>query len=202
MNYLCHLYLAGDSDPLLLAGNFVGDIYKGKSYLALPKRMAQGVLMHRLLDTFTDTHPQTARCTEKLRPVSGKYAGVAVDMLYDHLLALSWEKHVDSLSLAEFSRQVYTTLHGLAWALPKKALFILEHMSRHDWLTSYASRNGIGQALQGIERRTGGKAVLFPVLAVFYAEPDWFREAFSIFFRDVSAYAAQLGRNGGPALPH
>ena len=56
MNYLAHIYLSGKNRQIQI-GNFVGDAVKGKAYNSYPDFFRKGILLHRLIDSFADTHP-------------------------------------------------------------------------------------------------------------------------------------------------
>jgi len=92
MNYLAHIFLSGE-DPDLLAGNFMGDFIKGSDYRNYPQGIANGMVFHRFIDSFTDQHAESALLREKLRPTCGRYAGIALDMIYDYYLAESWSDY-------------------------------------------------------------------------------------------------------------
>ena len=53
MNYLGHLVLSGDNDEVLF-GNFIADAVKGNSYYNWSANVQKGILLHRLIDDFTD----------------------------------------------------------------------------------------------------------------------------------------------------
>ena len=55
MNHLAHLFLSRHSEKMMV-GNFIADGVKGKKYLAYEDEIADGIVMHRAIDTFTDTH--------------------------------------------------------------------------------------------------------------------------------------------------
>ena len=86
MNYLAHIHLSGD-DELVTIGNFIADGIKGKNYKKFPKAIQTGILLHRKIDSFTDTHPIVRTSTSRLHENYGHYSGVIVDILYDHFLA-------------------------------------------------------------------------------------------------------------------
>ena len=56
MNYLAHIYLSG-ANRKVAVGNFIGDFVKGNSYDIYPLSFQKGILLHREIDHFTDTHP-------------------------------------------------------------------------------------------------------------------------------------------------
>ena len=49
MNFLGHLYLAGD-DRNLRFGNFIADHIKGIAIESYPPEIARGIMMHRAID--------------------------------------------------------------------------------------------------------------------------------------------------------
>jgi acyl carrier protein phosphodiesterase len=56
--------------------------------------------LHRAIDTFTDAHPVFREST-KVTFRYHHYAGVIVDVFYDHFLAKNWNNYSDE-NLEEF----------------------------------------------------------------------------------------------------
>ena len=56
MNFLAHIYLSGENENIKI-GNFIADAIKGNKYKEYSTEIQQGVLLHRYIDSFTDTHP-------------------------------------------------------------------------------------------------------------------------------------------------
>ena len=98
MNYLAHLLLSGTNEELML-GNFIADHVKGSSINSYSPEVQRGIVIHRMIDHFTDQHEVTALGKMRLRPYVNKYAPVALDVIYDHYLARNWELyHQEKLS--------------------------------------------------------------------------------------------------------
>lgn len=150
MNFLAHAYLSG-TDPDILTGNFIGDFVKGNQLLTYPKEIQDGVLLHREIDSFTDRHPIVKSSKSRLRKYK-HYAGVIVDMYYDHFLAANWQTWHDQ-NLNEYSNAVYSILSS-AEGLPQRFRHMMTYMERQNWLLSYAQIDGLHQALTGMSRRT------------------------------------------------
>ena len=109
MNFLAHAYLSNDN-PLLLVGNFMGDFVKGRDlHERFDPGIANGVELHRLIDSFTDSHPVVIESKKRLRESYRHYAPVIVDMFYDHFLASMWDNY-SNLSLPEFVKRTYDLL--------------------------------------------------------------------------------------------
>src|SRR5437870_13401328 len=106
MNFLAHLYLSGDDNEVKV-GNFIGDFVQGKDLeLRYGKRIAKGILLHREIDFFTDHHPVVKQSKDRLRPNYRHYAGVIVDIFYDHFLASKWNSHSVKL-LPHYAEECY-----------------------------------------------------------------------------------------------
>lgn len=152
MNFLAHLYLS-HPDPLLTVGNFIGDFIKGTQFDEFPEGVQKGIILHREIDAFTDDNDWVRKSKFRLTPKYRHYSAVIVDMFYDHFLAALWENyHNDPLDT--FSIKNYELLRSHWDLLPERAQYVLPHMERLNWLLSYATINGIGQALSGLSRRT------------------------------------------------
>ncbi len=66
MNYLAHIYLSYDNDQVKI-GNFIADFIKGNNFKKFPEAIQKGILLHRLIDSFTDAHP-VVRKSKTLNP--------------------------------------------------------------------------------------------------------------------------------------
>jgi acyl carrier protein phosphodiesterase len=158
MNHLGHLFVSGNK-PLTIVGNFMADAVKGRDLSAFPAGIQNGIRMHRRIDSFTDNHPLTLRGRERLREHCGKYAGVALDIFYDHTIARCWPQ-LSPEPLAGFTQRMYRLLEEHAPLMPARTQHMLGYMVRNDWLTSYATIPGIARALNGLSARVPGGEVL------------------------------------------
>jgi acyl carrier protein phosphodiesterase len=108
MNFLAHIYLSGDND-LLKIGNFMADSVHGKRYLDYAEDLQKGILLHRFIDTFTDAHPIYRQSRRRLYEKYGHYAGVIMDIVYDHFLAKNWNTYSE-VNLEDYAAQFYQLL--------------------------------------------------------------------------------------------
>jgi acyl carrier protein phosphodiesterase len=152
LNYLAHVFLSG-SDTELMIGNFIADAVRGKQILTFPEAIKKGILLHREIDAFTDSHAIVAKTKDRLRPEYGKYAPVIADMYYDHFLAANFSVY-SSKDLHTFTDDIYTILQDHWHLLPERVKYFLPYMMKQNWLLSYAEINGIKQALTGLSKRT------------------------------------------------
>jgi acyl carrier protein phosphodiesterase len=86
MNYLAHAYLSFEITDIAV-GNMISDFVKGKQKLDYPIAIQQGIMLHRFIDSFTDSHAVTRQAKSFFKEAYGLYAGPLVDVVYDHFLA-------------------------------------------------------------------------------------------------------------------
>ncbi len=184
MNYLGHLVLSGLNEDILF-GNFIADAIKGSSFKVWPEEIQSGILLHRYIDNFTDTH--SLYLTSKRRFYSNypKISGVITDILYDHLLICNWDKHVD-ICVDDFISRSYQILDKRKHQMPDKIRFMYRYMRRDNWLKNYKYEDGIRRALSGIGKRTGFGEHIHEVFEVFKVDPDIFLNEFDEFFLELS----------------
>lgn len=151
MNFLAHAFLAGD-DPALMVGGVVGDWIKGPLPGMLPADLAKGVTLHRAIDHFAETNPAFNQSRSRISSARRRYAGVLVDIFYDHLLARHWHE-VHNQPLPMFCKTIYEMINDRLPDLPEASHPALQMMARQNWLLSYADIDGIADVLQRMSRR-------------------------------------------------
>lgn len=189
MNFLGHFYLS-QNDPELVVGNFIADHIKGKKYLDYPSGISRGIMMHRNIDHFTDSHEQVRNGRKRLFGKYRHYSGVIIDMYYDHFLANFWSDYSDD-DLSSFANQVYDTIEEYWHHLPPRSQYMFPYMKSGNWLLRYATMEGIGQSLTGMSRRLNNNSRLEQAvqqLDEFYYE---FEIEFRNFFEEIKNHFSQ-----------
>lgn len=159
MNYLAHLYLAEDS-PESLLGSMMGDFVKGAIGDRYPPKIKRGIELHRKIDAYTDSHPMTLDSRHLYSPARRRFAGIIVDLCYDHLLYRHWSEFSD-LNLSQFISRVYDILMTHRAGLPARMEAMVPVMIREDWLGSYRDLIGVEKALRRLSVRvTNGDRLL------------------------------------------
>lgn len=151
MNYLAHLLLADKTSNSFL-GSLMGDFVKGAVDETLPEGLRTAIIQHRRIDSFTDAHPVVKRSKNRINPEFRRYAGILVDVFYDHFLATQWANFSDE-PLTAFTTQVYAHLNQQSHLAPQQMQRTLSYMTHYDLLGSYREIDGIHRALCGIESR-------------------------------------------------
>ena len=183
MNFLAHAYLSGNNDELLI-GNFIADHVKGRMFERYSSEIQKGIILHRRIDSFSDSHPVFRQSVARLRWEFGKYSGVLVDMFYDHFLARNW-KDYSEVPLRAFTSAVYNILMRRFMILPAKTKRILPFMLADDWLAGYAYLEGLNLALTGMARRTNFYSGMEYGVESLKQNYNLFEEEFTLFFHDL-----------------
>lgn len=150
MNYLAHLHLGGQK-PAQLLGSLYGDFVKGLLPGRFPADIEDAIRLHRRIDAFTDAHPLIKQAMARFPTERRRYAGIVIDVFFDHCLARDWARYSD-VPLQAFIRKVYQVLAN-ELALPERLAMIAPRMAAQDWLGSYVDFESVGDALAGISRR-------------------------------------------------
>lgn len=103
MNYLTHLWLA-ECTHTSPAGAILGDKVHGRLDAGLPPALALGIRIHRRIDAVTDHHPLSRTWRSSFAPGARRYAGIVLDLLCDHALALDWADY-SAASLEDFAQR-------------------------------------------------------------------------------------------------
>ena len=183
LNFLAHLLLSGP-DPELRLGNVLADFVKGRAREALAPGVRRGIACHRVIDAFTDAHPIVAVSKGRISQEHRRFAGVLVDVFYDHLLARRWTLHA-ATPLDAFTAEVYSGLRRHAGTVPTHARGALRRMEEQDWLGSSATLSGVERALSRISMRLGRPGLLTPAVPDLAAQIDDLDADFQRFFPEV-----------------
>lgn len=186
MNFLSHLYLAGNSEGLII-GNFIADSVKGNEYKSFSKEIQQGILLHRKIDSFTDSHPVVEISKQRLRAKYRKYSSVIIDIYYDHFLAINWKNYSD-VELDTFVASVYSIIKKNHFLLPEKATHFTKYMLEHNILLNYRNLEGIEKVLWGMSRRAKFVSNMEHSILDLKEHFTLFENEFKIFFPHLQEY--------------
>ncbi|MDH3759397.1 MAG: ACP phosphodiesterase [Gammaproteobacteria bacterium] len=152
MNHFAHLVL---SQPTLesTVGNLLGDFARGLDQARLPRAVMAGLENHRAVDHFTDSHPRIQAMKEGFSPERRRFAGIALDIYFDHLLINHWQRferrHLDSL-IAEF----YQRMSQASALMPGENMRrVTRRMVEYDWFGSYRDIDAVAESLDRVAAR-------------------------------------------------
>jgi acyl carrier protein phosphodiesterase len=151
MNYLAHLKLS-QPDSHSMVGNLMGDFRKYTELDDLPVGIRDGIDNHLRVDRFTDSHAIIQELKTCFSSKRRRFAGLIIDVSFDHYLARHWNKYCDQ-SLDEFCSRTYQKLDDGREYMPDKMEYVVDLMTRYDWLGSYKHINVLEKTIDRMSER-------------------------------------------------
>lgn len=187
MNYLAHLQLGGDA-PAQMLGSLYGDFVKGPLAGRWPADIEAAIRLHRRIDVFTDSHPLQMQSRARFPVERRRYAGILLDIFFDHCLAQNWADYVAE-PLPSFTGRVYRVLAAEP-LLPERLALIAPRMAAQDWLGSYREFAVLEQVVAGVDRRLSRPGLLAGGAAELERLYQPLLEDFRQFYPELQAYVA------------
>lgn len=186
MNYLAHIFLSGNN-PQIKIGNFIGDFVKGSRFDNYPPDIRQGIILHRKIDDFTDSHEVVKDTVNFVRPAFGRYSAIIVDMYFDYFLAVNFRKYA-STSLHIFALQFYFSAILNYKYLPAKVQGFIFHFISSHRLHKYSSHAGLQNSLQIMANYKVSALNPLKTIEFLVEHEAEIEKRFSLFFPDLLAY--------------
>ncbi|HEX7643712.1 MAG TPA: ACP phosphodiesterase [Burkholderiaceae bacterium] len=191
MNYLAHIHLASQSDEAMigaLLGDFAGADYAGDYTPEIEREIA----IHRKVDSYTDSHPVVLAAKEMFEPGRRRFAGILLDMFYDHVLIVNWERY-SAQSVDELIARFYRALEARKAMLPERLQRMLPYMIGQDWLGSYREFAGVELAAARVSQRLSRNGdLLIAGLEDLRKNYDGLSAEFHEFFPELTGFAGKL----------
>jgi acyl carrier protein phosphodiesterase len=186
MNFLAHLFLAGDDDGLRL-GAVLGDFVKGRRALEMyPKNVRLGIELHRHIDQHFDSLPDVAMLRKHFPAPFRRYSGIMIDLAYDHELAVRWEQY-SIQPLEEFDRDIRLLLAKHDCLLPEDLRSFMSYADRRGLFAAYRENSEIMHSLRGIGRRLSRSNPLHRAGDIWPELSPFFDASFELVFLQVQS---------------
>lgn len=190
MNHLAHALLAGDDEDLQLGG-MLGDFVHGQPDPALyPPRVITGIRLHRAIDVHTDAHPEVLAAKALLPSPHRRYAGILLDMWFDHCLARDFARW-SGQPLQPYSDALRALLWRRDALLPPALRRFRGYMELQRLPANYADPTVLGQALAGIGQRLSRANPLDSALPVLLEREAELQRCFEGFFPELREFARE-----------
>lgn len=187
MNLLAHA-LSASPDAELMLGSLIGDFVRGRIDPTLPPKIRAGIALHRAIDAYTDAHADVAAARALFEPPFRRYAGILLDMWFDHLLARQWSRFGEG-DLDDFSDSVRDLLAVNAELVPERMRGFVTYLEANRLPAAYRETAVIGNALRGMSRRLKRANPLGEALPVLVALHAPLQKCFDAFFPELCNFA-------------
>ncbi|MBC3880404.1 DUF479 domain-containing protein [Undibacterium sp. LX40W] len=151
MNYLAHIYLARQSADAQF-GALLGDFVKPGQDTHLGLEVQREIVLHRKVDSFTDAHVLNLEARRLFQDGRRRYAGILLDVFYDHVLAKHWHHYSDQ-QFEHFVQSFYAGLMQRSEFFPDNLQYAAPKMVEQDWISSYTEFEGVQIAIQRMSHR-------------------------------------------------
>jgi len=192
MNYFAHLVL---SQPTVesTVGNLLGDFARGVDQSALDPAVLAGLKNHRAVDRFTDSHPKVKALKQCFSEKRRRFAGIALDVYFDHLLISYW-KDFDHRDLDDVIAEFYLRMEqGQALMPDGEMRRITSRMITHDWFGSYQDIDSVAGALDRIATRIRFPNSFENAIEDLFNNEDLIQSVFLQFYPELKAHVKSLG---------
>jgi acyl carrier protein phosphodiesterase len=166
---------------MIKVGNFIADWIKGNEYKKFPAEIQKGILLHRSIDYFTDNHPIVKKSKNRFAEKYHKYAGILIDISYDHYLAKDWDTF-STIPLIDFNAQVKEILKIHMHLFPADLQDFIPKFMNFGWMDLYVSLDGIEKVLRGMVKHTTLPDKTDDAMEIFKLYYDEFRMEFYDYF--------------------
>ena len=190
MNFLAHLLLTHHNEDWMM-GNMIADFISNRDLQSLKPEVREGVMIHRKIDTFTDTHESVRESIRRLHPIFHKYSPVVVDIYYDYFLSKNWRRYA-ALPIVEFSVDVYGTFNSRMEEVPDLMKPRLQSMISHNFLENYGTKTGIQFTFNKFQERVKFPVSFEQASDIMMVYEDEFNDEFNVFFPEIKKYIVEL----------
>ena len=183
MNYLAHAFLSRSHEELQV-GNFIADHMHGMKIETFSGKVKEGILLHRRIDSFTDSHPLFKKSKRIFYNGFEKYSGVLVDIYFDYFLAKNFSEYSE-ISLQEFSTKTFLIYKKHEKIFPTSASRFLEYVIKNNIYVSYSDIKGIETVLSHLSHRIKHEVKLNESVTLFQENEKQLFSNFQIFSREI-----------------
>ncbi len=186
MNWLAHFVLSEHNRNLII-GNWLGEAVRGKDYQTYEAEIQKGILLHREIDSFTDSNPIVKKITKKFHHHQGKFAPVVVDLVMDYFLYKNWQMF-ENEAFEPFKYGVYKTLKSALNLYPEELQNQTKALITFDWMEKYTTLPGVQEVLNEMSKRTDYPNNMDTAIGDVYENEEMFNNYFLEFFPQLQSH--------------
>ena len=191
MNYFAHLVLAQPTVESTV-GNLLGDFARGVDQSALDPAVLAGLKNHRAVDRYTDSHPKVNALKQCFSKKRRRFAGIALDVYFDHLLVSYWA-NFDHRRLDDVITEFYQRMQQGQTLMPGSEMRrITSHMITNDWFGSYRDIDSVAEALDRIATRIRFPNAFDNAIEDLRGNEDLIQGVFLQFYPELKAHVESL----------
>lgn len=190
MNFVAHQYLSFENQSLQI-GNLLGEIVKGNQYIRYKDEIQKGILLHRSIDSFTDSHDIVKQSSSYFHQTQHKFAPIIIDVIYDYFLIKHWN-NFSEIPFENFKSNCYQLFKDEYNSFPKKLQETIFYLLKYDWFENYSTIEGVQKTLKGIGSRTKYQNNLHQIIPEFEKNYSNLENDFQNFFPQLQSHCKKF----------
>jgi len=192
MNHFAHLVLSKATVESTV-GNLLGDFARGVDADSLPAPVRAGLLNHRAVDRYTDCHPLVLEMKRSFSPRRRRFAGIALDIYFDHLLLTHWEQF-DQRDLDQLISDFYQRMTAGQSLMPGEEMRrVTRRMVDYDWFGSYRDADAIAESLDRVAARIRFANDFDNAIEELQRHHEQIRDGFLEFYPQLQHHISEQG---------
>ncbi len=191
MNHFAHLVL---SQPTVesAVGNLLGDFARGLDLATLPPPVKAGLQNHRAVDLYTDRHPLITDLKNQFSSQRRRFAGIALDIYFDHLLINFWDRF-EAGTPEQATTVFYQRLSSGQSMMPGKEMrLVTKRIIQYDWFSCYRRIESIAESLDRVAGRIRFANSFDNAIEDLQRNENEIRETFFEFYPQLKAHIRTL----------
>jgi len=190
MNHFAHLVLS-QATVESTVGNLLGDFARGIDANSLSVPVRAGLLNHRAVDRFTDSHPLVLEMKRNFSSGRRRFAGIALDIYFDHLLLTHWE-HFEQRDPGELIAKFYQRMAAGQSLMPGAEMRrVTRRMIDYDWFGSYRDSSAIAESLDRVAARIRFANNFDNAIQDLQRHHDFIRDGFFEFYPQLQQHISE-----------
>lgn len=191
MNHFAHLVLA-QATVESTVGNLLGDFARGLDQQQLTPAVMAGLQNHRAVDRFTDNHPLVQEMKLGFSSQRRRFAGIALDIYFDHLLINHWDSF-DKRSVADVIAEFYQRMGEGQEMMPEDNMRrVTRRMIEYDWFGSYQEIDAIAESLDRVAGRIRFSNRFDNAIEDLQRNHEMIRDGFFEFYPQLQQHIIEL----------
>lgn len=187
MNFLAHVFL-GNAQPSAIVGQLCGDFVRGTKLEDFSAPVQAAIRHHRSVDSFTDRHQINLAARELFAAPHRRFAGIIVDVVYDHFLAIDWDQYSD-IPLQQYVDLVHESLASHESMLPDNLKRFTPILRAEQILENNRHRSHIDLTLRRLSQRRQSMLPLATAAPFLWQNEVELKRAFDTFFPELIAFS-------------
>ncbi|NLG16413.1 MAG: DUF479 domain-containing protein [Fibrobacter sp.] len=189
MNYLAHLLLAKPGHHSAI-GSLLADftrIPSGNLHLHFGHEIAEAVILHRKIDSFTDSHIDVAAACHPLFPKYRHWSRIIIDIAFDYFLTKHWDSY-SQLCFDAFLAQSYRYLSEIPEGIPTSYHNFAQRLITYDGLRAYSEKKHLKIVFERLQLRVNCGVSIANAWEDIFENHDGIEQRFCSFFPQLVSF--------------